>query len=97
MMPQSHDDGELLVVAMTRPPMIGGLTLNSVVFSIFMPFMAAMIIKDMWVFLTIPLFLVGSYIICLKDVCWFDIAETGMYLRFCPNKNFWGCRRYASR
>lgn len=98
MQPQENrEEGELLVVAMTRPAMIGGLTLNSLVFSVFIPSMVALTFKSPWLFLGILPCLGISYVICLKDVYRFEIIMAGMHLSPCPNKKYWGCRRYAPK
>ncbi|MBD4466128.1 type VI secretion protein, partial [Xanthomonas citri pv. citri] len=45
----------------------------------------------------IPVLLLISYLVCLKDVYLFDIMSAATHLETCPNKRFWGCRRYAPR
>ena len=92
-----HDDGEVLVAAMTRPTMIGGLTLTSIGISFFIPGMAAMITRSLYPALLIPICLLISYLVCLKDVYLFGIAEAATKLKSCRNKHIWGCRRYAPR
>ena len=92
-----HDEGELLVIAMTRPAMIGGLTLASLVMSLYLPVMAAFITRSIWAVLLIPVLLITSYLVCLKDVYLFDIIWASSHLRTCPNKRIWRCRRYAPR
>lgn len=64
----THDDenGESLVQTMTCPTMIGGFTLNSIVFSFYLPGMAAMVTRSVWVLGLIPLFLLLSYFVCLE-------------------------------
>jgi type IV secretory pathway VirB3-like protein len=93
-----HDDeGETLVVAMTRPTMVGGLTLASLALSFYIPGMAAMIVRSVFPAMAIPFLLLASYLICLKDVYLFDILAAATHLKVCPNKRFWRCRRYAPR
>ena len=95
---ESHDDeGEALVAAMTRPTMIGGLTLASLAMSFYIPGMAAMISRSVLPAMAIPFLLLASYLICLKDVYLFDILAAATHLKACPNKRFWRCRRYAPR
>ncbi|CBJ36151.1 type IV secretory pathway, VirB3 protein (plasmid) [Ralstonia solanacearum CMR15] len=95
---QFHDDeGESLVAAMTRPTMVGGLTLASLAMSFYFPGMAAMIARSVWPAIAIPFLLLGSYLVCLKDVYLFDILAAATHLKVCPNNRFWGCRRYAPR
>jgi len=94
---QFHDEGELLVVAMTRPAMLSGLTLSSIGMSFFIPGMAAMITRSIYFFSLIPVCLFGSYIVCLKDVYLFSIFESYTRLKVCVNKRQWGCRSYAPR
>jgi type IV secretion system protein VirB3 len=91
------DDSEMLVVAMTRPTMIGGFTLSSLVMSFFIPFMIVMITKQLWAGVFIPVALLISYLVCLKDVYLFGIASAASRLRPCVNKRMTGVRRYAPR
>ncbi|WP_284507648.1 VirB3 family type IV secretion system protein [Caballeronia sp. AZ7_KS35] len=95
---ESHEDeGEALVAAMTRPTMVGGLTLASLAMSFYIPGMAAMIARSILPAMAIPFLLLASYLICLKDVYLFDILAAATHLKACPNKRFWRCRRYAPR
>lgn len=91
------DDGEPLVTAMTRPSMICGLTFMSVGISLYVPGMSAMITRSIWPAFLIPVLLLISYLVCLKDVYLFDIALSATRLKACRNKKLWGCRRYAPR
>lgn len=91
------DDGESLVAAMTRPTMVGGFTLTSLAMSLYFPGMAALITRSLWAAALVPVFLLVSYLVCLKDVYLFDIFEAAMRLKQSPNKKHWGCRRYAPR
>lgn len=84
-------------MAMTRPTMIGGFTLSSLVLSLYLPFMCAMLTRSAWAFLGVPLLILGSYLVCLKDIYLFDIAISASRLRLCVNKTHWGVRRYAPR
>jgi type IV secretion system protein VirB3 len=94
---QFNDEGESLVAAMTRPTMVGGLTLTSIAMSFYFPGMAALITRSIWAAAFVPVLLLGSYLVCLKDVYLFDIVSSAIHLKTCPNKRFWGCRRYAPR
>jgi len=94
---QFQDEGESLVAAMTRPTMVGGFTLASLVLSFYFPGMAALISRSIWAAALIPVFLLISYLVCLKDVYLFDIFGAATHLKACPNKSLWGCRRYAPR
>ena len=94
---QLHDEGEPLVAAMTRPTTVGGFTLVSLAMSFYFPGMAAMISRSIWATALIPVFLLTSYLVCLKDVYLFDIFGAATHLKACPNKSLWGCRRYAPR
>lgn len=91
------NNDEPVVIAMTRPTMIGGFTLASLVLSFYVPGMLAMIVHAVWPLIFVPCLLLVSYLVCLKDVYLFDIAASAMYLRNCPNKRMWGNRRYAPR
>jgi type IV secretion system protein VirB3 len=91
------EDGEALVAAMTRPTMLGGLTLASLAMSIYVPGMVALITRSIWPGAFIPGLVLISYLVCLKDVYLFDILSAATHLKTCPNKNLWGCRRYAPR
>ena len=93
----SSEDGEPLMTSMTRPTMIGGLTLSSIGLSLYLPGMATMLMRSLWPAMLIPVLLVASYLICLKDVYLFDIGLAATHLRRCPNQAYWGCRRYAPR
>lgn len=92
-----HDEDETLVVAMTHPTMIGGLTLTSIVMSVYFPFMGALITRSLWAAALIPVLLLISYLVCLKDVYLFDIMVSATHLKTCRNGLIWGCRRYAPR
>lgn len=94
---QLHDDGDVLVVAMTRPTMIGGLTLTSIAMSLYFPGMLALIMRSLWAAGLVPVFLLISYLVCLKDVYLFNIAAAASHLKTCPNRRLWECRRYAPR
>jgi type IV secretion system protein VirB3 len=91
------DEGELLVVALTRPAMVGGLTLESIGISCYFPGMAALMLRSLWPLLVIPVFLLISYLVCLKDVFLFSIALAAMHCKNCVNRRYWGCRSYAPR
>ncbi|EHP44161.1 VirB3 protein [Cupriavidus basilensis OR16] len=98
----SHDepfleDGEPLVAAMTRPAMLGGFTLTSIVLSLFIPGLIMMISRSVLTVVLVPAFLLVSYLVCLKDVYLFEIFVSATRLSRCPNKHLWGCRRYAPR
>jgi len=94
---QMDDDGELLVIAMTRPSMLGGLTFGSIGVSFLVPGMTAMATRSVSFFLLIPLCLLVSYMVCLKDVYLFGIVEACTHLKRCVNKPYWRCRSYAPR
>ncbi|KIA80768.1 type VI secretion protein [Chromobacterium piscinae] len=94
---EDQDDGELLVTAMTRPSMIGGMTLTSIGLSVYMPGMAAMLTRSLYPALLIPVFLLISYLICLKDVYLFSIFGAGTFLKTCRNFKFWRCRTYVPK
>jgi type IV secretion system protein VirB3 len=93
----SHEDGEALVAAMTRPTMVGGFTLSSLAMSFYFPGMLAMVTRSVWAGALIPVFLLVCYLVCLKDVYLFGIFGAATHLRACPNRRVWGCRRYAPR
>lgn len=93
----ADDDGEAVVVAMTRPTMLGGFTLASIAMSVYFPGMAVLVSRSIWAAGLIPVFLLISYLVCLKDVYLFDILAAATHLKTCPNKRIWGCRRYAPR
>jgi type IV secretion system protein VirB3 len=92
-----HDEGESLVAAMTRPTMVGGLTLSSLAMSFYCPGMAALMTRSIYAAALIPVLLLISYLICLKDVYLFDVMSAATHLKACPNRRLWGCRRYAPR
>lgn len=92
-----REDGTPVVAAMTRPTMIGGFTLTSIGLSLYLPGMAALIARSLWPLTLVPMLLLASYLICLKDVYLFDIALAATHLKTCPNRRLWGCRRYAPR
>jgi len=90
-------DEELLVVAMARPAMIGGFTMTSLGVSCYLPTFTALLTRSLWPLLLLPVFLLVSYLVCLKDVYLFDIANSATRLKPCRNKRYWGCRSYAPR
>jgi type IV secretion system protein VirB3 len=94
---QASAEGEVLVAAMTRPTMLGGFTLMSIALSLYLPGMMVLITRSLWAALCIPILLLISYLVCLKDVYLFDIGFAAMQLKVCRNKSLWGCRRYAPR
>lgn len=94
---QFDDEGESLVAAMTRPTMIGGFTLASLAMSLYLPGMIALITRSIWAGLLVPVLLLISYLVCLKDVYLFNILSAATHLKTCANKHKWGCRRYAPR
>ena len=75
------DDSELLVLTMTRPSMLSGLTFSSIGVSFFVPGMAAMITRSVLFFALIPLCLLLSYLVCLKDVYLFGIFAASTHLK----------------
>lgn len=93
----SLDEGEPLVTSMTRPQMLGGMTLMSIGLSIYLPGMVALILKWPWALAGVPVLLLASYLICLEDVYLFDLFLATRRLRRCRNQRLWGCRRYAPR
>ncbi|WP_045762341.1 VirB3 family type IV secretion system protein [Xanthomonas albilineans] len=94
---QFLDDGEPLVAAMARPPMVGGFTLNSLFFALLIPAFLALLLRSVYPLVLIPPALLGAWLVCLRDVYLFEIAQAAMYLKVCPNKNKWGYRSYAPR
>ena len=96
--PDAHlEEGESLVAAMTRPAMIAGFTLTSLGTSFLLPLMVVLITRSLWAGLAVPVLLLVSYLVCLKDVYLFDILNAATRLKPCRNKHLWGCRRYAPR
>lgn len=91
------EQGELLVKAMTRPPMLGGFVLMSIFLSVYFPGMAALVTRSLYPLLLVPVALLASYLAALKDVYLFDIFFATSHLRVCLNKALWGCRSYAPR
>lgn len=94
---QFSDDGELLVTSMTRPSMIGGLTMSSIVLSLYLPGVIAMITNTLWAGLLVPVLFLICYLVCLKDVYLFEVLKATAHLKACVNQRHWGCRRYAPR
>ncbi|MGY2172121.1 VirB3 family type IV secretion system protein [Pseudomonas gingeri] len=96
--PTPDEDGEVLVVAMARPSMVGPFTLSSIFISIFVPFMAAMILKTLWLMAAIPFMFAVTYFICSKDVYLFGVLWAVVCkVRASRNKRLWGYRSYAPR
>lgn len=91
------EQGELLVKAMTRPPMVGGFVLMSIFLSAYIPGMTALVTRSVYPLVLVPVALVASYLAALKDVYLFDIFFATTHLRVCLNKTLWGCRSYAPR
>lgn len=96
-LPSTSEEGEMLVVAMTRPTMIGGLTLNSIALSLYVPGMAMLLVRAAWPAVLVPVLLLASYLVCLKDVYLFDVGLAATHLKPGRNTPLWGCRRYAPR
>lgn len=94
---QTTNAEEILVLSMTRPSMLGGLTFSSIGVSFFVPGMAAMVTRSVWFFALIPLFLFLSYLVCLKDVYLFGVFGSYSHVKICRNKRHWRCRSYAPR
>lgn len=94
---QFHDEDVTLVISMTRPSMLGGLTLTSIGVSVFIPVMTALITRSLYFFALIPVCLFISYLVCLKDIYLFGIFGSWCGLKICVNKRYWGCRSYAPR
>ncbi|CAG9183983.1 VirB3 family type IV secretion system protein [Cupriavidus respiraculi] len=93
----TFDEGEALVVSMTRPTMIGGLTLNSIALSLYLPGIAMLLTRSVVPAVLVPALLLASYLVCLRDVYLFDVALAAMHLKPGRNTPLWGCRRYAPR
>lgn len=94
---QKSDDSELLVVAMARPAMIGGFTMSSIGYSLFLPGFLVMLFKSLTLLALVPVALLVSYMVCLKDIYLFDIFNASCHLKACRNKAQWGYRSYAPR
>ena len=71
------DEGEVLVLAMARPSMVGAFTLSSILISIFGPLITALVIRSLWPVGAIPLLFGISYYICSKDVYLFGVLQSG--------------------
>ncbi|MCH4881225.1 Type IV secretory pathway, VirB3-like protein [compost metagenome] len=91
------DEGEVLVVAMARPSMVGAFTMSSVLISIFAPLIAALLIRSLWPVALIPVLFGASYYICSKDVYLFGVMQAAFRLRASQNRKVWGYRSYAPR
>ncbi|ARQ77146.1 type VI secretion protein [Pseudomonas fragi] len=91
------DEGEVLVLAMARPSMVGAFTLSSILISIFGPLITALVIRSLWPVGAIPLLFGISYYICSKDVYLFGVLQSAFRLRASRNRKLWGYRSYAPR
>lgn len=94
---QKVDHSELLVVAMSRPPMVGGFTMTSLGYSLLLPGFLVMLFKSLYLTALLPVALLVSWLICLKDIYLFDILGAACHLKACRNKSQWGYRSYAPR
>lgn len=94
--PGEHE--ELLVVAMTRPPMIAGMSLTGVVLSLYLPIMLMLITKQLFaIVLLIPAF-IFTYMVSLKDVYLFNVGSVYMPLWTTGrNGSKWGYKSYEPK
>lgn len=95
---KTNENEELLVVAMTRPAMIAGMSLTGVVMSVYLPVMLILITKQiMLAFLLIPCF-IFTYMVSLKDVYLFNIGTVYMPLWTTGrNGSKWGHKSYEPK
>lgn len=83
-----------LFVAMTRPPMMLGVTQTFFIINFVPCFCFLMVTKN--ILITTGLFLilhVIGVIGCARDSHYFEIL-IGKYENSCPNKKIWGCKSY---
>lgn len=93
-----NDYEELLVVAMTRPAMIAGMSLTGVVMSVYLPVMLILITKQIALaVLLIPSF-IFTYMVSLKDVYLFSIGSVYLSLWTTGrNGRQWGYKSYEPK
>ena len=83
-----------LFVALTRPPMMLGVTLTFFSVNFVCCLCLAMMTKNLVITSGLALILHGVGIMgCKKDEYFFDIL-LGKLTLSCPNKNIWGCNSY---
>ncbi|PMU22993.1 MULTISPECIES: VirB3 family type IV secretion system protein [unclassified Pseudomonas] len=94
---QNPDEGEVLVVAMARPSMVGPFTLSSILISLITPVLAALLLRSLYVLATMPILFAAAYWICSKDVYLFGVLRAAFKLRASRLRKLWGYRSYAPR
>lgn len=94
---QDPDEGEVLVVAMARPSMVGPFTLSSILISLITPVLAALLLRSLYVLAIMPILFAAAYWICSRDVYLFGVLRAAFTLRASPLRKLWGYRSYAPR
>lgn len=75
------EEGEVLVLAMARPSMVGPFTLSSILISLIAPVLLALLIRSLYPLGLIPVLFVISYWICSKDVYLFGVLQAASNLK----------------
>lgn len=91
------DEGEEVVLALTRPEELGGLPLLGMLVALYVPGFIALVTREPNWFFGVPVALAGVYLAALKDPHFFSVLWAMSLLRSCTTSHFWGCRRYAPR
>lgn len=91
------EEGEVLVLAMARPSMVGPFTLSSILISLIAPVLLALLIRSLYPLGLIPVLFVVSYWICSKDVYLFGVLQAASNLKASWLRKLWGYRSYAPR
>ncbi|QXZ17507.1 VirB3 family type IV secretion system protein (plasmid) [Pseudomonas sp. AO-1] len=94
---QDPEEGEVLVVTMARPSMVGPFTLSSILISLITPVLAALLIRSLYPLAAMPILFAAAYWICSKDVYLFGVIKAAFTLKGSPLRKLWGYRSYAPR
>ncbi|HHW1937412.1 VirB3 family type IV secretion system protein [Pseudomonas aeruginosa] len=91
------EEGEVLVVAMARPSMVGPFTLSSILISLISPVVLSLLLRSLYPLGLIPILFTVSYWICSKDVYLFGVLQAASNLKASRLRKLWGYRSYAPR
>lgn len=82
-----------LYPAMTRPPMLFGVTMNYFVFALAMTVVAFNLFGLRYISIYLPLHIIGA-LLCLIDQNIFSVIAKYLECHKTPNKRLWGSQSY---
>lgn len=83
-----------IFVALTRPPMIFGVTVDYLFLNIMLVMSLFMLSDSAWMLICfLPLHVFG-YVGCKKDPNFFRVVTKKLQCPIIPNKKLWGCQSY---